>query len=103
MNGTQEYWYPNAWHDAGADIDSLEPWQLLVAACHFAPSMTDCVEYNYGYRFQDGEIYLDGAGGKEVCLHGDIDMTQPMLALNSYLGFSWKKYARQSLEERVKK
>lgn len=34
------------------DIPNLADWQLLVAAMHFAPRMTDCVQLDYGYEFR---------------------------------------------------
>lgn len=75
------------------DIDSLEDWQLLVAACHFGPSMGDCVDLDYSYTIEDGVLYCG-----TVSLAGDIDMDEPVKALEQYAGYpEWQEQAKTLL------
>jgi hypothetical protein len=75
------------------DIDNLEDWQLLVAGCHFAPGMGDCVSLDYGYTKKGDTIYC----GK-VSLDGDIDIKDPESAIRSYLQKrSWRELCKQSI------
>jgi len=80
------------------DIENLKPWQLLVAVCHFGPTMKDCVNFNYGYEIKDGSIYCDS-----VCLDNNIEMRNPVEALSQYAGFSWKEWAKEKLIKIIKK
>jgi len=80
------------------DVDDLEPWQLLVAACHFGPQMGDCVQLNYGYTIdKDGIIFC----GK-ISLEDDIDLKHPEYSLETYAGFKWTDWAKKMIKEAVK-
>lgn len=80
------------------DIEDLKPWQLLVAVCHFGPTMKDCVNFNYGYEIKDKSIYCDN-----ICLDNDIEMKNPIEALSQYAEFSWEEWAKEKLTEIIKK
>lgn len=68
------------------DIEALEPWQALVAACHWGPSMGDCVELDYGYTLEDETIYCHDGTGRKISLDDDIDLKDPIGALQHYAG-----------------
>ena len=79
------------------DVENLEPWQLLVSACHFGPAMKDCVDLNYGYEMKNESIYCD-----EICLDNDIEIKNPVEALSQYAGFSWKEWAKKRIIKAIK-
>lgn len=79
------------------DIDELDDWQLLVAACHFGDTMGDCVSLDYGYELDGDDILCDG-----VSLKGDIDLKDPIWALNRWADFSWRDYAKKKIVAALK-
>ena len=87
--------YPNDITSQDA-IDALEPWQLIVAACHFGPAMGDCRSLNYGYEKRDDALYCDG-----ISLEGDIDEAGPVESLGRYAGFDWETWAKAKIAEWV--
>jgi hypothetical protein len=84
-------------------VAELSDWQLLVAACHFGPTMGDCVELNHAYDFRDDKIFCVGAGHgeRDVDLTGDIDIADPDSALKSYAGITWQSTAREFLAKQL--
>ena len=76
------------------DIEKLEPWQLLVAACHYGPQMGDCRSLDYRYSFYEGQIYCGN-----VKLEDDIEIKKPMAALEKYAARGWKEIAERLLRE----
>ncbi|MEA2080424.1 MAG: hypothetical protein U9P00_11315 [Pseudomonadota bacterium] len=80
-------------------VDDLEDWELLVAACHYGPAMGDCIKLDYGYKIEedflgDTDIFCDGHS-----LVGDIDINNPMEALEGYAGFTWQSGIREHLKK----
>ena len=92
------------------DLDRLESWQLLVAACHFGPKMGDCIQLDYSYTFKDKYRWLSDTrlGMKktifceETSLEEDIDLGNPIEALESYAGFDWKEWAKERILNALK-
>ena len=76
------------------DLDKLEPWQLLVAACHYGPQMGDCRSLDYRYSVHDGQIYCG-----DTSLEGDIELRKAADALEKYAARSWKDIAKRLLRE----
>ena len=80
------------------DVDDLEDWQVLVAVCHYGPKMGDCIKLDYGYElkheFHRDIIYCDGHS-----LDGDVDIEEPMEALEGYAGISWVDMAKEHLKK----
>ena len=92
------------------DVEDLEPWQLLVAACHFGPQMGDCVMLNYEYSLKDKLTWITNTqlGNKktifceDTALDEDIDLKDPIAALESYAGFDWKEWAKEKILNALK-
>lgn len=81
-----------------ADVDSLEDWKLLVAACHYGPNMSDCVFLDYGYSIsEDGVISC----GKDSIAE-DIDLKNPMEAIKRYVELSWQDMLRDYLKRTLR-
>jgi len=88
----EKLFYPNELKPA--DIESLKDWQLLMGAAHFAPTMGDCVVYNYGYwfgyRYHKGTPGGHGHGvwmddnGDMLSLSADIDVSKPFDIMRRY-------------------
>lgn len=86
------------------DLPQLEDWQLLVAACHFGPAMSDCVDLDYAYRRGvEGDILCVGSGpaGRDLSMRDDIDLANPLDALARFAGLTWQDLARQALRARL--
>ncbi len=78
------------------DISGLADWQLLVAACHFGSTMTDCVDLDYSYTIDDDQTIYCG----DVSLYDDIDLVDPVRALEQYADMdSWQEICREKLRE----
>ncbi len=92
-------------NDLMAEIpDNLEPWKVLVAACHFGPAMGDCVSLDYTYRFDGESIYCIGVGPNktDVCLDGDIDWNDPVQSLEQYAGVNgWLEVAKAAMHKNI--
>jgi len=88
------------------EIDSLEDWRLLVAACHFGPTMSDCVYLDYAYRYDEAnaELFLATTGDRDISLKGDFDLDNPEESLSRHAGIDvdWRVLARQRLKETIK-
>ena len=92
------------------DVEDLENWQLLVAACHFGPQMGDCVQLDYNYILKDRYTWLSDTklGMKKTIfcedtpLNNDIDLSNPIEALETYAGFSWKEWAKERILNALK-
>ncbi len=103
MSREVEVFYPNKLTEG--DLDSLESWQLLIAACHFGPTMGDCRVGNYGYKLADnGEIVLVGGDSSDdMGLKDDIDLDAPVDALMRFaVRDGWKGLAREVIKESVR-
>ena len=89
-----EVFYPN--NIRTVDIDKLEDWQLLVAACHFGPHMGDCqIGDGYGYTFDGEMIYCEG-----IPLRNDISMSDPIESLEKYShSGGWRAIASDALHK----
>lgn len=100
-----DLFHPNAVGEA--DIDGLEDWQLIVAACHFGPQMGDCRTLDYGYHkkkvgaFWENPceaIFMD-----DVDLTGDIDEDKPAESLERYAGLNWRAWCREAVRRGIRK
>lgn len=78
---SKELFYPNDLKPV--EVDSLQDWQLLVAALHFAPTMGDCVICNFSYFYRDGNVWVDD-DGRETDLVNDIDLQHPFECINRH-------------------
>jgi hypothetical protein len=89
------------------EIGALEDWQLLVAACHFGPTMTDCVELDYEYRFDGERIFCVGQDwrGGDVDLTGDISTSDPETALRHYAALprTWQTAAAGAIRAAIER
>lgn len=93
-----EPWHPNAL--SIEDVADLKDWQLLVGACHFGPTMGDCVVESYGYAFNGADIICHD-GSDAISLKDDIGLDDVLAALERYAGFDWREWARGRLRERA--
>jgi hypothetical protein len=96
------------------DVEDLEPWQLLVAACHFGPQMGDCIQMDYGYEVRNKVRWITDeklgkkdtiiclAGSGEFSLEDDIEIDQPIEGLKAYAGFDWKEWAKEKILNALK-
>lgn len=85
------------------EVDSLEDWQLLTAACHFGPTMSDCVELDYSYKLHNGHVYLAGSkpGLQNISLQDDFDLDHPEVALKQYAGITWQDAVKTILKSKL--
>jgi hypothetical protein len=91
------------------EIDSLQDWQLLVGAFHFAPTRGDCVSigYEYSYGFDFGEDFSDNRTYKghtaiwcethpnKTSLKGEVDLDDARKILT-------KEYTFTKTEDMIK-
>lgn len=102
MSETSDTFYPNSLKPE--DVANLKGWQLLIAACHFGPTMGDCRSLNYGYYIKDNIIFLDSERGADIALTDDIDMEDPPKGLLKYAVVSpWPKFAARLIREAITK
>ena len=80
-----------------SDVDGLLDWQILVAACHFGKTMTDCVNNDYTYTESGGEIFMG-----DISMRDDIDLSCASESLERYADIGdWREIAKKELKNKL--